>query len=119
MPGPDTLNLPDHSWRVTWYVGLYEKLLKPKSGRRIVWHREEVLNGKKWPIGLVEDDKGRMLILGNEAIQFSVPADIKDALEILGRIAPMARSKKDGEVCIAPANAIKQGQNPGRPCFVK
>jgi hypothetical protein len=93
---------PDHSWRVTWYVGLFEKLLKPMPGRRIVWQREEEFHGKKWPIGLVEDNNGRTLVFGKEEIQLIVPADIKDALEILGRIAAMARSKKEGEACAPP-----------------
>jgi hypothetical protein len=93
---------PDHSWRVTWYVGLYEKLLRPVPGRRIVWQREEEFHSKKWPIGLVEDDKGRTLVLGKEEIQLMIPADTKDALEILGRIVTMARSKKEGEVCMPP-----------------
>jgi hypothetical protein len=93
---------PDHSWRVAWNIGLYEKLLRPAPGRRIVWQREEEFHGKKWPIGLVEDDKVRTLVLGKEELQLSIPADIKDALEILGRIAAMARLKKEGDVCIPP-----------------
>jgi hypothetical protein len=93
---------PDRSWRVTWYVGLYEKLLKPAAGKRIVWERVEELYGERWLVGLLEDDKGRNLVLGKEEIQLSVPSDTKDALEILGRIAAMVRSKKEGVVCIPP-----------------
>jgi hypothetical protein len=93
---------PDHSWRVTWYVGLYEKLLKPKNGRRVVFQRDEQFNGEQWTTGLIEEDKGRSLVLSDGAIQFVVPQETVDASQVLKRIAAMRKFRKAGVQCSPP-----------------
>jgi hypothetical protein len=95
---------PDHSWRVTWYVGLYEKLLKPKEGKRVVWQRDEHFNSEQWTTGLIEEDRGRSLVLSDGTIQFTIPEETVDAPQVLRRIAAMRKFRKEGVQCLPPKN---------------
>jgi hypothetical protein len=97
----------DHSWRVKWYIGLWEKLLTPKGGRKIVWQREEEVHGEKWAAGLVEDKEERRLVLSNGKLQLTIPSDTSDALGVLKQVAAMVKYRKEGDNC-APPNREKR-----------
>ncbi len=103
------LEPPDHSWRVTWRVGLVEKMLDPKVGRRIVWKHDDKLCGEQWTTGLVEEKEKQMLVMSDGIIELAVRADTINASDVLKRVAALRIFRKEGIQCMPPSRSSTKG----------